>query len=146
MENENNNNQVDITAEKIALYSLISDAVDEEPKIIVETISENLNDQISSGDEITSADIMAEVMQSPQVISEITDPEEKVSKTDLDNIKKEIENSLTPKLKQLNDNIASVATVDRNPKRFTENRPTYSLNGLIFYDRLTQITKAPEWV
>lgn len=146
MENENNNNQIDVTAEKISLYSLISDVVDEEPKIIVETISENLNDQIDMGDEITSADVMAEVMQSPQVISEITDTEEKVSKNDLDNVKKEIENSLTPKLKQLNDSISSMATVDRNPKRFTENRPTYSLNGLIFYDRLTQITKAPEWV
>jgi hypothetical protein len=143
---ENNNVELDIAAEKLALNSLIEENIDEEPRAIIESISENLNNQIELNSHVDSADVMAEVMQSPQVISQVINNEETITKSDLENAKKDIENSLKPVFDQMNENISSMSTTDRNPKRFTEQRPTYSLDGLIFSDRMTQITNPPEWL
>lgn len=67
------------------------------------------------------------------------------SEKELQNLKKQIDNTINPALKNLYSSVSSLANKSPDPKGFTETRPTFNGSKYFFDDELVKVSQKVSW-
>jgi hypothetical protein len=106
--------------------------------------AQNINLSQAASDFLKNINIQKNIVPT-EVLNAKPQTENIQSIKELENLKKQINNTINPAIKNLYGSVSSLANKSPDPKGFTETRPTFNGSKYFFDDELVKVSQKVSW-